>query len=78
MSPAEMTGRMFACWSDAASRISRSNRSADSAAASSGASTFTTTRRPNRCSLATKTRDIPPPPSSRSMVCVPLSDSWTR
>ena len=31
-----MTGTMFACWSDAASWISRSNRSADIAAASSG------------------------------------------
>src|SRR5690349_17579304 len=31
-------------------------------------STFTTTRRPSRASAAKNTRDIPPPPSSRSRV----------
>ena len=59
---------MLACCSEAATWISRSNRVAESAAASSGASSFTTTLRPSRCSWATKTRDMPPPPSSRSRV----------
>ena len=58
---------MFACWSRAASRTSRVKRSAESPSRSSGATTFTTTVRPSATSSATKTRDIPPPPSSRSI-----------
>ena len=65
VSPAVSKGTMFACCSDAATRISRSNRSVLMAPASSGASTFTTTVRPRRTSSARNTRDIPPPPSSR-------------
>ena len=61
------TGTMFACCSDAASWISRSNRPVLSVAARSGESTLITTRRPSRFSTATNTRDMPPPPSSRSM-----------
>ena len=45
----------------------RTNRSAFSPCASSGLSTLIATLRPRRTSSATKTRDIPPPPSSRSM-----------
>ena len=80
VSPAVSTGTMFACCMDAARRISRSNRSALSAAASSGASTLTTTRRPSRFSRATNTRDIPPPPSSRSSVYASpsVACSWSR
>ncbi len=59
---------MFACCSRAAVAISRVNRSALTSTASSGARTFTTTSRPNAVSRATNTRDIPPPPSSRSRV----------
>ncbi len=40
---------MFACCSDAATWISRSNRSALMPAASSGESTLTTTLRPSAC-----------------------------
>ena len=58
---------MWGCWSWAARRISRRNRSTLTPAASSGRSTLTTTRRCSAVSRATKTRDIPPPPSSRSM-----------
>src|SRR2546429_179516 len=50
---------MLACCSDAAVRISRSNRSALMPAASSGERTLTTTLRPSRISSATKTRDVP-------------------
>jgi len=48
--------------------FSRSNRSTLMPWASSGESTFTTTFRRSRVSSATKTFDIPPPPSLRSMV----------
>jgi hypothetical protein len=48
--------------------ISRSKRAAERPAARSGSSTFTTRRRPRRVSRATNTRDMPPPPSSRSSV----------
>jgi hypothetical protein len=47
--------------------ISRWKRSTDTVAARLGSSTLNTTRRFSRLSFATKTRDIPPPPSSRSM-----------
>src|SRR5437763_766421 len=59
---------MCGCWSRAASRISRSNRSALTPAIISGGRTFTTTSRPSSSSCARKTRDIPPPPSSRVIV----------
>ena len=60
---------MFACCSDAASLdLSLEALGIDARRASSGDSTFTTTRRPSRFSMARKTRDMPPPPSSRSMV----------
>ena len=68
MSPAVSTGTMFACCSAATVWISRSNRSTLIPCASSGESTFTTTLRLSRSSSATNTRDIPPPPSSRSSV----------
>ena len=67
-SPAESSGTMCGCWSFAASRISRLNRSSDTCAAVSLGNTFTTTLRPSASSSATNTRDIPPPPSSRSSV----------
>src|SRR6185369_10241664 len=59
---------MCGCCSRAASRISLSNRSALTPAIISGGRTFTTTSRPSSCSWARKTRDIPPPPSSRVIV----------
>src|SRR5258707_8602587 len=76
-SPAVMTGTICACCSPAARAISRSNRAVFTPAANSGDSTLTTTFRWNRVSSARKTRDIPPPPSSRSMVCVPASAAWS-
>ena len=48
--------------------ISRLNRSIDTPEAISGGSTFTTTDRPSAVSSATNTRDMPPPPISRSTV----------
>ena len=57
---------MWGCWSDAARWISRRNRSALMTAASSGGSTLITTLRPRLVSVATKTRLIAPPRSSRS------------
>ena len=68
ISPALSTGTMCGCWSAAESMISRLNRSTETAAASSYGSTFTTTARPSALSRATKTVDMPPPPSSRSRV----------
>src|SRR5258708_7973025 len=76
-SPAVMTGTICACCSPAARAISRSNRAVFTPAANSGDSTLTTTLRWNRVSSARKTRDMPPPPSSRSMVCVPASAAWS-
>src|SRR6185369_1280976 len=67
---------MCGCWSRAASRISRSNRSAENDAPWSEARTLMTTSRPKRVSSATKTRDIPPPPSSRSMRYVSPRAAW--
>src|SRR5437870_3959441 len=60
--------------------ISRLNRSTDTPAAISNGSTFTTMRRSSARSWATNTRDIPPPPSSRSMTNpVPSAAcSWSR
>jgi hypothetical protein len=48
--------------------LSRVNRSAERPSVSSGAMTLTTTCRPSAVSVATQTRDMPPPPSSRSRV----------
>src|SRR4029078_1902785 len=59
---------MFACWSAAAVWISRSNRSTLIPCASAGDSSLTTTFRRSAVSSATNTRDMPPPPSSRSSV----------
>ena len=64
----ESSGTMCGCWSRAARAISRLKRSIETPAASSGGRTFTTTVRPSAVSFAVKTRDIPPPPSSRSRV----------
>ena len=79
-SPAASTGTMLACCREAASRISRSNRWALSPCTSSGFRTLMTTLRESRASWATNTRDIPPPPSSRSMAkAVPrLACNWDR
>ena len=52
----------------AASRTSRRKRSTLTTPRSSGGSTLITTVRPSAVSVARKTRDIPPPPSSRSTV----------
>jgi hypothetical protein len=68
VSPALSTGTMCGCWSAADNMISRLNRSTETVAASSYGKTFTTTVRPSELSRATNTDDIPPPPSSRSMV----------
>ena len=76
-SPAARTGTMFACCSEAATRISRSKRSMLSAAPSSGDKTLTTTFRWRRVSSATNTRDMPPPPSSRSRVYAVPRDVWS-
>jgi len=76
VSPAFSTGTILACCSDAATLISRSNRSALRPAASSVERTLTTTRRPSRRSSATKTRDMPPPPSSWSRVYAPPKFDW--
>src|SRR5688572_22496012 len=54
------------CCSRAMSWISRRKRSALTPADCSSESTFTTTSRSSDRSCATNTRDIPPPPSSRS------------
>ena len=80
LSPAESTGTMLAWLSEAASWISRSKRSIESPCASSGDTTLITTLRRSRVSSATYTRDIPPPPSSRSMVYWPDREarSWER
>ena len=67
-SPAVSSGTMCGCWSLAARRISRLNRSSETCAAVSGGSTLITTLRSSAVSSATNTRDIPPPPSSRSSV----------
>ena len=68
VSPAASTGTMCGCCNRAASMISRLNRSMLTLAAISGGSTFTTTCRASAVSVATNTLDMPPPPSSRSMV----------
>ena len=68
VSPATSSGTMCGCWRRAARLISRLNRSIDTPEAISGGSTFTTTDRPRAVSSATKTLDMPPPPSSRSSV----------
>src|SRR3569833_493276 len=65
-SPALSTGTMCGCCRAAESMISRLKRSTETLAASSYGRTFTTTIRPSTLSRATKTVDIPPPPSSRS------------
>jgi hypothetical protein len=49
------------------SHFARESLGADAAASSAGC-TLSTTRRPSARSSATKTRDMPPPPSSRSIV----------
>src|SRR4051812_14377483 len=67
-SPAVSTPTMCGCCSVAASMISRLKRSTETDAANSGGNTLTTTRRPSVVSKATKTRDMPPPVSSRSTV----------
>src|SRR6185436_7925141 len=63
-SPAERIGTMFGWLSFATTMISRWKRATETVAARAGLSTFTTTRRPSDASSATKTRDMPPPPSS--------------
>ena len=68
VSPALRMPTMCGCWSAAPSMISRLQRSTDTDCASSCGSTLTTTQRPSALSSTTNTRDIPPPPSSRSMV----------
>ena len=59
---------MCGCCSDAASWISNLNRSALDPAGQLGESTLITTCRRRAFSVAKKTRDMPPPPSSRSTV----------
>src|SRR4026207_574585 len=64
-SPARSTGRVVGGVRGATVMISRRNRSTDTAAARSGDRTLTTTSRASVVSRARKTRDMPPPPSSR-------------
>ena len=66
-SPALNTPTMCGCCNPAERRISRLKRSTDTDAARCSGMTFTATRRCNASSNATNTRDMPPPPSSRSM-----------
>ncbi len=66
-SPAAITPTMLGCCRLAEVRISRRNRSRDSPSAMSSRSTLTTTSRASDPSCARNTRDIPPPPISRSM-----------
>ena len=75
--PAVRSGTMCGCWSCAASEISRLNRSTETCPAMSDGNTFTTTFRPSARSVATKTRDMPPPPSSRSRVYASPSVRWS-
>src|SRR4051794_18583617 len=65
-SPESSTVRMCGCWSRAARRISRWNRSVPSEAASSGWRTLSATGRSCLRSRARKTVAMPPRPSSRS------------
>src|SRR4029078_3002432 len=66
--PVLRTGTMFGCCSEAASFTSREKRSADISPPISLCRSFTTPLRPSAVSCARNTRDIPPPPSSRSTV----------
>src|SRR5439155_10890053 len=77
-SPAVSSGTMWGWWHRAQSAISRSNRSALVPAATSGRRTLTTTCRPSLLSVATKTRDIPPAGSSRSIVYPAPRVCWSR
>ncbi len=67
---------MCGCCSRAAIAISRLKRSAESVAATSDESTFTTMCRPSALSVATNTRDIPPRGSSRSRTYWSPSAAW--
>jgi hypothetical protein len=68
---------MCGCCSAAAIRISRWNRSTRSPSATSDDGTLTTTSRPSASPRATKTRHIPPPPSSAVSVYARPSDAWS-
>src|SRR5687768_1506333 len=69
---------MFACCNRAASLTSRVNRSADMPSSMLVDTTLMTTARPRSVSVAWKTRDIPPPPSSRSMRYLFASAAFSR
>ena len=64
--PTLSTGTMCGCCSRANNKVSRLKRSTFTTAANSLGSTFNTIWRRRARSSARKTRDIPPPPSSRS------------
>jgi hypothetical protein len=76
--PAVRSGTMCGCWSEAATWISRANRSVWTDAAMSGGNTFTTTERESCTSVARNTRLIPPPGSSRSRRYVVPRAAWSR
>src|SRR5437879_5712108 len=66
MGPGLLRVRMWGCWRCAAMRISRRNRSAPSAAATSGWRTLRATERSCLMSCARNTAAMPPRPTSRS------------
>src|SRR5882724_1180927 len=72
-SPESYTERMWGCWSRAAKRTSRWNRSGPSVAASSGRRTLSATSRSCLRSRARYTVAMPPRPSSRSRVYWPAN-----
>src|SRR3954463_4455971 len=78
--PLARSGTICGCCSCAATLISRLNRSRFSPSARSGCSTLMTTCRSSDASFATKTRDMPPLPSSRSSMYEPPNDDcrWSR